>query len=58
MPTCFNCLPEQGARGGGVGGGVQRDTKAYLLCSQYLVPIGLAWAERGMDDLYISIAGL
>ena len=27
--------------------------KVYLLCSQYLVFLGLAWVERGMDALYI-----
>ena len=26
--------------------------------SQYLVPLGLAWAERGMGALHISIPGL
>ena len=27
--------------------------KAYLLRSQSLVSLGLAWVERGMDSLYI-----
>ena len=36
--------------GGGVVGHI-----AYLLCSQKLVPLGLAWAERGMGALYIGI---
>ena len=43
----------------GVGwGGGKRDVLAYLLCSQYLVSLGLAWVERGMGALYISILGL
>ena len=29
-----------------------------MLCSQYLVSLGFAWAERGMGTLYISILGL
>ena len=34
-------------------GGVE----AYLLCSQYLVSLGLAWVERSMGALYVSILG-
>ena len=40
------------------GGGVPRGAQAYLLCSQYLVSLGPAWAERDMGALYISIPGL
>ena len=35
------------------GWGVERDTQAYLLSSQYLVSLGLAWVERSMGALYI-----
>ena len=40
------------------GWGAWRGIQAYLHCSHYLVPLGLAWAERGMGALYISIPGL
>ena len=40
----------------GWGGGWFRVTyKAFLLCSQYLGSLGVAWVERGMGTLYIYI---
>ena len=36
------------------GWGVQRDVKAYLHCSQYLVSLGLAWVDRGMGASYMK----
>ena len=38
--------------------GVWRGIQAYLLHSHYLVPLGLSWAERSMDALYINTPGL
>ena len=35
-----------------------RGAEVYLLCSQYLVLLGLMCVERGMGTLYISIPGL
>ena len=46
LPTCFNCPFEQGV--GGLEGCI-----GLPACSQHLVSLGLAWAERGMGALYI-----
>ena len=43
---------------GGGGGGGWRGVQAYLFCSYYFVFQGLAWVERGMGTLFISISGL
>ena len=32
---------------------LSREAQAYLLSSQYLVSLGLAWVERGMGTLYM-----
>ena len=47
-PTRFNCLCEQGV------GGFRGTYRPTCICSQYLVSLGLAWAERGMGALYIK----
>ena len=33
----------------------ERGAHSYLLCSQYLVPLGLTWSERGMGALFAII---
>ena len=51
LPTCFNCLTEQGV--GGLEGRIGLPALQPVPCLS-----GLAWAERGMGILYISILGL
>ena len=36
------------------GGGFRGTHRPTCICSQYLVSLGLAWAERGMGALYIK----
>ena len=50
LPTCFNYLSEQWV--GGLEGRIGLPAQQPISC------LGLAWAERGMGALYISILSL